>query len=92
MDKAVSCRSKHTIIKLILCCEIFLLFQQHILASQSVVLAWAPSISGNVVGYRIYYGLASGNYSGFVMVGKTNRAAISGLANRSNLLFFRRRL
>jgi len=48
--------------------------------AQSVVLAWIPSSSTNVVGYRIYYGTTSLNYSSQVTVGNTNRATVSGLA------------
>ena len=57
------------------------LSQLPVVAAQSVVLAWVPSSSTNVVGYRIYYGTASLNYYSQVTVGNTNRAAVSGLAD-----------
>jgi hypothetical protein len=81
MDNAVSCLSKHIVVELILCGTLFCLFQPRVLATQSVVLSWTPSISSNAVGYRIYSGLASHNYSSFVTIGKTNTTTISGLAD-----------
>jgi len=51
------------------------------MATQSVVLAWIPNSSTNVVGYRVYYGTVSHDYGSFVMVGETNTATISGLAD-----------
>ena len=47
--------------------------------SYSVTLAWNPSISTNVVGYNVYYGLASGVYNSVASVTGTN-TTITGLA------------
>ena len=47
--------------------------------SYSVTLAWNPSISTNVVGYNVYYGLASGVYSSVKSVTGSN-TTITGLA------------
>ena len=44
-----------------------------------VRLAWTASISTNVVGYKIYYGPASGVYTNTVAVGNTTNAAVTGL-------------
>jgi hypothetical protein len=45
----------------------------------SVTLAWDPSPSTEVTGYRVYYGTASGTYAAFLSVGNTNRATVTGL-------------
>ena len=47
--------------------------------SYSVTLAWNPSISTNVVGYNVYYGLARGVYSSVKSVTGSN-TTITGLA------------
>ncbi|MCO5050774.1 MAG: Ig-like domain-containing protein [Verrucomicrobiae bacterium] len=44
-----------------------------------VKLAWDPSPDAGVVGYRIYYGPASGSYTNFTTVGATTEATITGL-------------
>ncbi|HPC59367.1 MAG TPA: fibronectin type III domain-containing protein [Verrucomicrobiota bacterium] len=46
----------------------------------SVTLAWDPSPSTTVTGYRIYYGTAPGTYTQFLAVGNTNRATVTGLS------------
>jgi len=47
-------------------------------ATGSVKLAWNPSISTNVVGYRIYYGVTSGVYNTTISVtGSTNVTVIN---------------
>jgi hypothetical protein len=81
MDKVYNRRSRHIAVELFLCSVPLLLFQTQVLATQSVVLVWTPSICTNVAGYRVYYGLASHAYGGFVTVGQTNTAVISGLAD-----------
>jgi len=44
-----------------------------------VKLAWDPSPDPQVVGYRIYYGPASGSYTNTATVGATTNATITGL-------------
>ena len=46
--------------------------------ADSVMVAWDPSVSTNVVGYRVYYGVGSRNYTNHVSVTGTT-ATISGL-------------
>ena len=58
-----------------------------VLAVQNVALAWMPSSSTNVVGYKIYYGTASQTYDSAVVVGDTNVAAISGLVEGTTYYF-----
>ncbi len=45
----------------------------------SVTLAWDPSPDTNVVGYCLYYGPASGQYSNRVGLGNVTTVAVSGL-------------
>jgi len=46
----------------------------------NVTLAWDPSPDPQVVGYRIYYGAASGNYTNSSPVGMVTTATLTGLA------------
>ena len=48
-------------------------------AGQSVTLAWNPSTDVNVIGYNIYYGIASGIYTSKTDVGNATSATIPGL-------------
>jgi hypothetical protein len=50
------------------------------LAQNGVVLAWDPSVSTNVAGYRVYYGVGSKSYTNYVSVGPATNATLSGLA------------
>lgn len=52
--------------------------QWNVCVAENVSLAWNPSTDSDVAGYRIYYGTASGHYSGVVTVGNTNAATITG--------------
>jgi hypothetical protein len=56
------------------------LIQDPLQAEQSVILGWQPSSDPNAVGYRIYYGTASGNYSNQIWVGNLTSVTIDGLA------------
>jgi len=59
---------------------LFIVIQDPLKASQSVVLGWQPSSDPDVAGYRIYYGTSSHNYSETVSVGKLTSVTINGLA------------
>src|SRR6266481_969896 len=54
--------------------------------ADSVMLAWDPSVSTNVVGYHVYYGVGSRSYTNYVSVGGTN-TTISGLAGATTYFF-----
>jgi hypothetical protein len=54
-------------------------FSATIPAGQSVKLAWIPSADADVMGYNIYYGVASHTYLNKVNVGNVTNASISGL-------------
>ncbi|MDW8308642.1 MAG: fibronectin type III domain-containing protein, partial [Verrucomicrobiales bacterium] len=49
------------------------------LGAASVTLTWNPSPDPNVIGYRIYYGVASRVYTNVVDVGNVTTATISNL-------------
>ena len=54
---------------------------------QSVTLAWSASPDTNVVGYNIYYGGASGDYTNMINVGDVTSATISGLTAGATYYF-----
>ncbi|MFO1477825.1 MAG: Ig-like domain-containing protein [Verrucomicrobiota bacterium] len=56
-------------------------------AAQSVTLAWDASSDTNVVGYRVYYGVASRTYTNMVDVGNTTTATITNLADGTTYYF-----
>jgi len=51
------------------------------------LLQWDPSPSPEVVGYRIYYGVASGTYTNTVSVAMVTTATISGLVTGTKYYF-----
>jgi hypothetical protein len=77
---AVCCRTNWFVSGLILSGALLLLFQLPVRAGQSVTLAWNPSSTPNVAGYKIYYGTACRGYTNAVAVGNTTNATISGLS------------
>ena len=56
-----------------------LFLQLPVHASQDVTLAWNPSSTPDIAGYKIYYGTACGCYSNVLEVGNTTNATVSGL-------------
>lgn len=58
-----------------------------LLASQQATIAWNPSVQPGVVGYRIYYGPASGNYTNVLVVGNVTNALVSGLREGASYYF-----
>ncbi len=55
--------------------------------TQSVTLKWYPSTATNIVGYEIYYGGASGDYTNEVAVGNVTNASVSGLLEGATYYF-----
>ena len=55
--------------------------------AQSVMLGWEPSPDPNAVGYNIYYGTASHNYTSKVSVGNVTNTTLNGLTG-GNTYFF----
>ncbi|MGD0614730.1 MAG: Ig-like domain-containing protein, partial [Verrucomicrobiota bacterium] len=50
-------------------------------------MAWDPSPDTNVVGYNVYYGVASRTYTNIVDVGDVTNATISGLVEGTTYYF-----
>lgn len=48
-------------------------------AAPSVTLAWNPSPSPGIMGYRLHYGFSSGSYSVIIDVGNTTTATVQNL-------------
>ena len=67
-------------IKVLLGVLLFTLFHNPVHATQNVTLGWGPSSDPNVVGYKTYYGAASGNYTNSHAVGNVTTNTVSGLA------------
>jgi Fibronectin type III domain len=55
--------------------------------AQSVRIVWYPSISPNIVGYNVYYGVINGVYTNELHAGNTTNLIISGLANGTTYHF-----
>ena len=72
-------RSKLSVFGLVLSSAMLLVFQLSVLANESVTLAWLPSISTDVAGYKIYYGTASQTYTSMIAVGKVTNLTIPNL-------------
>src|SRR5262245_21964494 len=53
----------------------------------SLNLAWDASTSSNAVGYRIYYGSVSGNYTNSISAGNATNATVSGLVAGTRYYF-----
>lgn len=53
----------------------------------SVPLAWDPSTNASVGGYKIYYGIASRDYTASVDVGNVTNAVITGLSVNTTYYF-----
>jgi hypothetical protein len=87
MGKIFGRRLPPAVFRLILCVASLWLLPVSLQAGQSVVLAWSPSISADIAGYRIYYGTVSGNYTSQVTIGNTNSATISGLVDGATYFF-----
>ena len=49
--------------------------------AEDVKLAWDPSASSNVGGYRVYYGLSPGVYTSKIFVGNRTTYTLSGLSS-----------
>ena len=74
------CRSKQFgqfVSGLILRSALLMLFQLSVHASQTVPLVWDSNGDANVAGYKIYFGVASHNYTQWVDVGNVTNATIT---------------
>src|ERR1039458_7293932 len=64
-----------------------LLIQLPAFAIQNVTLAWNPSTDPTVVGYNIYYGGASGDYTNTLSAGNATNITVSGLVEGTTYFF-----
>jgi hypothetical protein len=55
-------------------------FSATVPVGHSVALSWNPSPDTNVIGYNVYYGVASRTYTNMIKVGNVTSATIAGLA------------
>ena len=53
----------------------------------NITLAWSPSPDPTVVGYNIYYGGASGNYTNMLSAGNATNITVSGLVEGTTYNF-----
>jgi hypothetical protein len=56
-------------------------------ADISVTVDWNPSLDTNTVGYKVYYGGASGNYTNSILVGNVTNEIITGLTGGATYYF-----
>jgi len=57
------------------------------LPAQKVALAWTPSSSGNVTGYKLYYGYDGTNFPNFIDAGTNTSVTVSNL-RRGAIAYF----
>lgn len=73
--------------RMLLLAGLSLLPQSPVLAVQNVLLTWNPSQVAGVVGYKVYSGSASQNYSTVIDVGNATNVTISALPDGSTNYF-----
>ena len=64
-----------------------ILFQANVSNAGGVVLGWDASPDASAVGYRVYYGGASGNYTNSATVGNVTNATFNGLPDGTTYYF-----
>jgi len=66
---------------------LFALLYDPVQASQSITLIWDRSPDTNVMGYRVYYGVASRTYTNLVSAGNATNVTIFGLVDGATYYF-----
>jgi hypothetical protein len=66
---------------------LILLVENSVQAGQSVTLNWEASPDPNAVGYNIYYGIVSHNYTNIINVGNVTLVTIDGLVAGTTYYF-----
>jgi hypothetical protein len=67
------------VLRLFLCVTCGMLVDLSAEASSSLTVEWNQSQDTNAVGYKVYYGTASHNYTNVITVGNVTSAVISGM-------------
>jgi hypothetical protein len=70
---------KWSVLRLFLCVTCGMLVNLSAKASSSLTVEWNQSQDTNAVGYKIYYGTASHNYTNVIAVGNVTSTPISGI-------------
>jgi Fibronectin type III domain len=73
------CGLKKFVLRLFLCVACGMLVELPAVASSELTIEWNPSPDTNAVGYKVYYGTVSHNYTNVIVVGNTTNAVISGI-------------
>jgi len=72
-------RIRTAVITSVFCTVLLALVTTSSSAASSIQLAWDASTDSGIVGYYVYYGPASGNYTNATFVGNVTNATITGL-------------
>jgi len=80
-------RMERAAVDLLLFSGVVVLLQLPALATQNVTLAWNASTDPTVVGYNIYYGGGSGNYTNMTSAGNATNLTVSGLVGGATYYF-----
>ena len=64
-----------------------ILFSLPGISAAQVTLSWDANTEPNLAGYKVYYGVSSGNYQPYKDVGKTTTTSISSLQSGSTYYF-----
>jgi hypothetical protein len=64
-----------------------LLVSLDICSALGLGLCWIPSISTNVTGYKIYYGVTSGIYTNTIDVGNVTNCSVNNLDDSTTYYF-----
>ena len=78
---------ERAVVNSLLLCGMALLIRLPAFAIQNVTLAWNPSTDPTVVGYNIYYGGKSGNYTNTLSAGNATNMTVSGLVEGNTYYF-----
>lgn len=84
---AVSNHWKRTLFILTITCGILACLPNSAFAARTISLAWDPSPDPTVIGYNVYYGTVSGNYTNIVSAGNSSTASVTGLIEGQTYYF-----
>ena len=71
----------------LVCCCVLAFFSYGNAIAGNLTLAWQPSTSSSVGGYKLYYGLSSHNYTSNADTGKLTSYTLNGLAEGATYFF-----